>query len=351
MSDFKPLQLWDACSSGNLDLVKELVGTGTGAGGDDDDSFVNVNWVGSKNHDTLLHHACRHQQVEVARFLLGHPNIQVNAANKNWATPFLVVCHNGNMELAKLFLADPRVLVNVKQIQGANPFYMACAEGQMEVVSLLLKDMRIDINTPSDYRSTPIWAAVREGHIELVRLILVSGRHVDIKTKTSPWCSWGNTTPAEVGRYIKKRIRYANETEEEYTTSTRNGPLIADLLDDYEAHPTAIRQQLRERPELRDPFISDLFSLIIFLCDDLLTFTQNTKLPLFTPPFFAIFTDTATNKMVRFFHMAQKLPMELQMMLCNRAFGSMKDFVSTQHSEPAFRHLAKSLLTESSSTN
>ena len=51
-----------------------------------------------------------------------------------------------------------------------------------------------------------------------------------------------------------------------------NGPLIAALLDSFEADPAATRRQLRELPALRDhPFIGDLFALIIFLCEDLLT--------------------------------------------------------------------------------
>ena len=92
----------------------------------------------------------------------------------------------------------------------------------------------------------------------------------------------------------------------------QNAPLIANLLESFEADPVTTRQQLKELPELRDPFISDLFALVIFLCDDLLVVNAASSLNF---------------KAARFFEMSRRLPMELQMMLCNRVFGAGKDIV------------------------
>ena len=44
----KEQELWKACSSGNLDLVKSL----------SNDPAVNFNWVGPEKGDTSLHRAC-----------------------------------------------------------------------------------------------------------------------------------------------------------------------------------------------------------------------------------------------------------------------------------------------------
>ena len=44
----KEQELWKACSSGNLDLVKSL----------SNDLAVNVNWVGPEKGDTSFHRAC-----------------------------------------------------------------------------------------------------------------------------------------------------------------------------------------------------------------------------------------------------------------------------------------------------
>ena len=88
------------------------------------------------------------------------------------------------------------------------------------------------------------------------------------------------------------------------------------------------RRQSKD-PELRNPFISDLFALVIFLCDELVQVRAEPSV--------------GSSPFARFFQIALCLPMELQMALCNRVFGAGKDHVLTKHSEPAFKKLGKSL--------
>jgi len=123
------------------------------------------------------------------------------------------------------------------------------------------------------------------------------------------------------------------EPDEDYLRSRQNGPLIAALLDTFDLDPVATRQQLRELPELRDPFISDLFALVIFLCDDLVAVSAESP------------SSSATSQQAtRFFQIAQRLPIELQMMISNRVFCSQKSIILTKHSEPAFKRLGRLLL-------
>ena len=118
-----------------------------------------------------------------------------------------------------------------------------------------------------------------------------------------------------------------------------NGPLIADMIGSFDLDPFTARQRLRELPEIRDTFISDLFALVIFICDGLLTVGAEA--------FASSFSSTLTSrKATRFFQIAQHLPLELQMVLCNRVFGPRKDVVLTIHSEPAFKRLGKLLAKE-----
>jgi hypothetical protein len=49
----------------------------------------------------------------------------------------------------------------------------------------------------------------------------------------------------------------------------------------------------------------------------------------------------------RWVSMAKQLPIELQMILCNRAFGLSKDLISSSSSEPKFLKWGKVLSTES----
>ena len=82
-----------------------------------------------------------------------------------------------------------------------------------------------------------------------------------------------------------------------------------------------------------DFFISSVFALIVFLCDDLVSLSVP-----------APTDDEAATNTRRFFAIAAALPMDLQMVLCNRMYGSHKDLVLTKHSEPAFKRLAKRYL-------
>ena len=85
------------------------------------------------------------------------------------------------------------------------------------------------------------------------------------------------------------------------------GPLIATLFDSFDADPTTTRQQLRELPELRDTFISDLFALVIFHSEGLLTVSNKSSL--------SSSSSITSQKTARFFQITKCLPMELQMML------------------------------------
>ena len=183
--------------------------------------------------------------------------------------------------------------------------------------------------------STPLWFASQDGHLFVVQLILASGREVDTKTKSiaGTW-GWSNKSAAEQARFQGIRDKMAHESEEDYTRKKRNGPLIAALIDSFDADPDATRQKLREIPDLRDSFISDLFALVVFLCDGLLSVNTGSSSSA-SPP------SPTSKKAARFFQIAHCLPMELQMMLCNRVFGSWKNSVLTKHSEPAFKRLGR----------
>ena len=47
------------------------------------------------------------------------------------------------------------------------------------------------------------------------------------------------------------------------------------------------------------------------------------------------------NKMRRFFRITRVLPIELQMVVCNRLFGSVRDLIRAVHSEVAFKRMAQ----------
>jgi len=320
MSSSKEQQLWEACTVGNLELVKLLLS----------DPVVDVNCGDTELQRTPFYRACGHGKVSVVEFLLKHPMIDVNKPMNDGATPFSIACFQGNLEVVKLLLADRRIDVNKPQNSGATPFLFSCQKGQVEVVKLLLADERVNLNEPEDRQCTPLWFASQDGYLLVVQLLLASERAIDTKPKSIDGnTGWNNKTAAEFARFQASRAIYDNESEEEYVRKKQNGPVIADLIDSFDHDPFTTRQQLRELPENRDPFISDLFALVVFLCDGLLKVAAESS--------------TSSQEAARFFLIARELPLELQMVLCNRVFGAGKDMVLTKHSEPAFKRLGKFL--------
>lgn len=84
---------------------------------------------------------------------------------------------------------------------------------------------------------------------------------------------------------------------------------------------------------------AEAFALVVFYCDSYLTFKGEPEI---------CFDGESSKRMsaARFFNMAGRLPMDLQMVLCNRLFGSAKTLVLTKNSEPAFLCLASAFYSE-----
>jgi len=80
-----------------------------------------------------------------------------------------------------------------------------------------------------------------------------------------------------------------------------------------------------------ETLVARVFAVVIFVSDGLLQVRKSNDLQ-------------AKSGAERFILTATRLPMELQMILCHRVYGSMRDNVRIRESEPAFRHLAKELV-------
>ena len=78
---------------------------------------------------------------------------------------------------------------------------------------------------------------------------------------------------------------------------------------------------------------ADVFALTVFLCDGVLRLKP------------ALVSSRPSG--LRFFAIASKLPMELQMILCHRVFGSTKLNILRHDSEIAFKSLVRILFSQS----
>jgi len=104
--------------------------------------------------------------------LLNDNRVDVNKANKNEATPFLIACKEGHQEVVKLLLNDKRIDINKADDDGWAPFYSACYNGHVEIVKYLLESGReIDINKKDKNGKTGLDWIREKGNTDIVNLI------------------------------------------------------------------------------------------------------------------------------------------------------------------------------------
>jgi len=317
MPPFSFSALHHACCNSSSEAL-ELLLTCPGA---------NVNAQMPVNLRTPLHVACARGTPSVIQRLLEDPRIKVNQLCGLQNTPLNVACQEGNKAAVKALLADNRVAVNTPNKNGCTPFYGASQMGEVAVVELLLAHQGVDLNVRDSDGTTALWITAHQCHVSVLYAILASGRDIDVSTPSRAGNEegWEGTTAAQIAR-----SQYLHPFCASPSVVSRRalfGPMIANLLDYFAVDAKGARQQVRELPELRDSYIGAYFALVIFLSDGLIS------LKLRSSP-------DDTQPAVRFFTIAQALPLELQMLLCNRAFRSRKDLILIAVSEPAFKHLA-----------
>jgi hypothetical protein len=254
---------------------------------------------------------------EVKQFLLDNPAFNVNESldiSIGWRA-LHYACRGGHHEILSILLAHPAINVNQKDKDGHTPLHFCCFYAHIEVWKILLKDSRVDINWADDYDCTALWWACYSGHEELVKwMVALRGDELDLEKKGRKNSDSGDHTEYTA-------IEIAGEDHWE--------GVIA-LLERFIVNPTQTRHEVRLELGLADTDAAELFALIIFLCDDFLRLKP--------PSIYVTGADAASN---RLFKMAKRLPMELQMMLCCRVFGSTKETILSKDSEPAFKLLAK----------
>ena len=247
---------------------------------------------------------------EVKTLLLAHPNLKVNWRNPFQWTALHTICAFGHRKIVKALLAHPAINVNVLTLNRSTPFSFACEFGQLPVVQIMMKDLRVEIAWADDEGCTPLWFASRNGHLDVVEWLIASGRDLGDLAAEGKGGEDRGYSAAEIAR--------VSEHER-----------VAELLERFMTNPAQTRHEVQVELGLSEAMIAGLFALVIFFCDGLLQLDQEWQ------------DSTAA----RFFSIASKLPMELQMVLCHRVFGSMKQNILQRDSEAAFKSVA-GVLTE-----
>jgi len=216
---------------------------------------------------------------------------------------------NGDDECVRLLLACPGIDVNTLSCAESTAFELACEHNRLPIVWRLLADARVEVDCGKVGDPSPANIACRRDRLEVLQLLLASGRKI----------SWG--APSDTNYFSPHRVAARFEAAR-----------CVRLLKRITENEVRTRCEVRRELGLLGAVIADLYALIVFTCDGLLTF----KVPENAVPSLAL----QSLKDRRFLMMASGLPMELQMLLCHRALYSLAHNIPARESDPAFMRLA-----------
>jgi len=180
----------------------------------------------------------------------------------------------------------------------------ACWRESTSIFRLLLKDPKLKVNELDDNGYTPLMQAAGLGYFNIIKWWIASGREMDLQSRLR---RLGN---ADIIGVAKKK----GKTE------------VVTLLERFKKNPVKTRHVMRVELGWYDEVAAERFALVVF-SDGLLQIK-----------------DTAPTPAARFFNIARRLPLELQMVLCHRVMGSTKEIIAGKESEEAFKELARRLL-------
>ena len=216
---------------------------------------------------TMLHFACLYENSQMVKKLLTRTDIDVNVCDRNGFTPLMYTSPVCNLDVLIMLLIDRRTDVNVRNIEGRTVLDMTCSNC-----------ICIDDTDP-------------EIRCDAIKCILAAG----------------GTTYYD----LNDPVALAN-TPVDYGTVTQDQVCIDDyaLVLSCEQNPSLLTKY-----HLQLEHVEWLFTMIVLLCDRYYTLKP------------CVQVQTQIQNNVRFFNICCKLPMELQMIICYRRYGSNKNNV------------------------
>ena len=240
--------------------------------------------------------------------------------------------YNGNLEAARFLLTLSGIDPNAKNERMQTALHTSCMvisasdTVKRAMIELLLSNKRVDAGIVDKKGLTAFMYAVKTMKLEFVMQFVHHKNFYDLNPFTKGDHEFKNWSrhPSLVNMSALECAWFSSCKNDDKTS---NSMLV--LIKQLYERPISIRHYCRMKIRFNASVIADTFSLVVFFCDG---FVKTTK----------IVNETTFREMkiMRFFTIASRLPIELQMLLCNRTHDSVKDTVLTEVSEGALQSLA-----------
>lgn len=233
--------------------------------------------------------------------------------------------------------------VNWRGPHGWTLLHLTCDRGMSFLVSQLLDVPGVDVNTPNGHGDSPLDLACYWGRTACVRLLL-NHPLLQVKPPGTPGSPLGRFTVLfwaagfgqidPIKRWIADRVlttedlgNSGDERTDAIGEAAREGKTaVALLLNRFQSDPRLTVFQTRAELGYPQAKAATLFGLIVFTCDGLLRISAK--------------SEKNEDGQRTFFAIACRLPLDLQMVLCNRVAGSGQSFIGGEDREGAYRLLA-----------
>ena len=152
-------QLYEACSKGDLAMVKALTS------GQDYKAVCNL--------DTPLHVACWNGHTDIVRYLVSEQGCSTACENMSGDTPLHLACYNGRVDIVR-YLVSKQGCSTCQNKDGDTLLHEACSKGDLAMVKALTsgQDYKGACNCRNRVGDTPLHLACCYGHTDIVRYLV-----------------------------------------------------------------------------------------------------------------------------------------------------------------------------------
>ena len=182
-----------------------------------------LNAISKIDNMTSLHIASKHNQLEIIKILLSHPQIDINKLTKSGKHSLIIAAEKSNFKIIDELIKHKKLNINQIDYEQKSLLHIACSMGNKYLIYKLLENKDININIIDKENRTPLYIAAENGYIDICKCLLSSKKknnnnftvniHLSSKSGKSPlYVAAENGHVSVVAYLLKKGANVRQET-------------------------------------------------------------------------------------------------------------------------------------------